>query len=142
MKLFVLLLAATVAGCGGDGSSIVDAAAVDGDECSLASGCNPISQTGCEADQKCTWQQVTETEGWIACVPDGTVALGDACTTMEPGETMGYDDCARGGYCRGVCKEICTDAPDSCELQTSECVVYAGVFDECVDVGTGLCEPI
>jgi hypothetical protein len=139
----VIVLLVLVAACGDDGGSSPIDASTEPDAILCGSTCNPFSQTGCAADEKCTWQQITETEGVVACVPDGTVALGDVCTIMDPGETAGYDDCVGGTFCRGVCKEICVDAPDSCPDMQAACAVYVGVFDgECVDVTYGLCEPI
>jgi hypothetical protein len=102
--------------------------------------CNPVTQDGCDTGEKCTWQDVTDTLGRIACVPDGMVAIGESCMLLPPGETAGYDDCAAGAYCQmGTCQEICRDAPDSCDSTTSACSSYSGLF-EGAKVSTGLCD--
>ncbi len=109
--------------------------------------CNPVEQTGCEAGEKCTWitvvdgtQAMPDGVGLVGCVADGTAGIGEACTEGAPGEATGFDTCAAGGYCiRNVCQEVCTDVPDSCDLATSACGSYRGVF-----VGTtpriGVCD--
>jgi hypothetical protein len=137
---FGALMIGLLAACGDDGgTSFVDAAADDVDA-DVPAACNPVAQTGCEAGEKCTWQDVTDTLGRIACVPNGTVAVGGACTFLPPGETAGYDDCVAGAYClSGSCQEICTDAPDSCDTATSACSSYSGLF-EGADVSTGVCD--
>lgn len=153
--LFTGLLS-VVAACGG-GDSAPDAPDLCvGDNCVDGGGdvdatpplaCNPVAQTGCEADQKCTWITVldgTEEDpdgvGLVGCVDNGAVAIGDACTSGEPGETTGFDNCARGGYCiAGTCQEICTDAPDSCDSATSACGRYTGVFNDTNPV-IGVCD--
>jgi len=142
MKHVLFALAGLAAACDGKEAAVVDAEQPQEADACFRDTCNPLSQTGCEAGQKCTWQHHTEDSGRVACVPDGTVALGDACTFLEPGETTGYDDCASGGYCRGVCKAICEDAPDSCPAKQAACMVYAGIFEECGQPFAGLCEPI
>jgi hypothetical protein len=142
MKTCFLTLAPLVVACGDDVPAIVDAEPpldVDTGGCfAIFDACNPVAQTGCEAGRKCTWQHHTKDDGRVACVPEGSVAIGGACVFLPPGETGGYDDCVRGTYCRGVCKEICVDAPDSCPLGT-ECTVYPGIFT--CSAGSGVCEP-
>jgi hypothetical protein len=104
--------------------------------------CDLIAQTGCEAGEKCTWQDVTDSLGRIACVPAGTVAIGGTCTVLAPGETAGYDDCVIGAYClEVVCLEICTDAPDSCDTAAAACTVRPEIFGG-ANVPTGVCEPL
>jgi hypothetical protein len=140
-------IALLVTACGGDAPVQVDAEPLpDAEPClsqPMLSACNAVDQTGCEADQKCTWQYDTDRTGRPACVPAGTVAVGEACTFLPPGQTGGYDDCVGGAFCHdGVCKVICTVAPNSCEpFETVECVHYEGAFD-CMDVVTGVCEPL
>jgi hypothetical protein len=104
-----------------DGAPPVDAsepvfdAGLDG---GVAGACNPITQQGCDAGEKCSWLVVQEDPflGRTDCVPDGTVAVGGACTEGPPGETTGYDDCAAGSLCiAGMCKTICSIEPDSLE---------------------------
>jgi hypothetical protein len=80
--------------------------------------CDTVSQHGCAAGQKCTWVTIPSMQrgGEVTCVPDGSVPLGGACTEGTPGETTGYDNCAKGGLCsNGSCVELCGDSPgDTC----------------------------
>lgn len=103
--------------------------------------CNPVAQTGCQADEKCS-QLIESDNPFLArttCVPDGNVPNGGMCMDGTPGPTTGYDDCAAGNLCTGgTCLEICTQAPDSCP-QGEACVPYADTFDD-LD-GVGMCNP-
>src|SRR5690349_6659692 len=108
---------AVAASCGGDrwqghGDDIVDSYSEP-----LPGVCSPLMQTGCHADEKCTWIVDATTPmyvGHIGCVPDGTARLGSACEYGAPGAT-GYDNCMMGGVCSayahpgsaGVCDQIC-----------------------------------
>jgi hypothetical protein len=94
--------------------------------------CNPLTQTGCAASEKCTWitdQTTPQRIGHIGCTPTGTVETGCACTTGLPGST-GYDDCQKGSICQqGVCKQICDNQGGSPQCDASfACVTYAGLF--------------
>jgi hypothetical protein len=104
--------------------------------------CNPVAQTGCATGEKCTWLDETADLGRIACVPDGTAAIGEACTSGAPGPTTGFDTCAAGGYCiASVCSEICTEAPDSC-AEGSSCTVYTNLFDAMTGACSFNCNPV
>src|SRR5437016_6095766 len=57
--------------------------------------CNPLTQTGCCAPEKCTWYidaTAPTPLGHIDCAPEGVIPLGGACTYGPPG-TMGFDNC-------------------------------------------------
>src|SRR5262244_3631108 len=57
--------------------------------------CNPLTQAGCAAGEKCTWlldALMPQYVGHIGCVPDGTANVGEACIYGAPGVT-GYDGC-------------------------------------------------
>src|ERR1041384_8183405 len=62
--------------------------------------CNPLTQTGCNAGEKCTWinDQDNPPIGHVGCAPDGTIALDGACTD-PPAGPMGYDTCVKGTVC-------------------------------------------
>ncbi len=140
--LFIGLLAACGGGDDGD-ISLIDA----GDETpDMSEACNPVAQTGCGADEKCTWITIDAANdvGTLGCVPDGSVATGSACTQGTPGETTGYDNCQAGNICiYSVCEEICTDSPDSCG-STSSCSSYSGLFPDTSSYGACdfLCDPV
>ncbi|MCB9564047.1 MAG: hypothetical protein H6709_10165 [Kofleriaceae bacterium] len=146
--LFVGLLSVGAAACGG-GSDTPDAninlvdSATGPD--AQTTECNLLTNQGCATGEKCTWIDVTADLGKIGCATDGTVAVGGACTTGQPGETTGFDNCVGGSYCLGgVCEAICSQSPDSCDPATSTCSSYAGLFDGApVDLGVCdfLCNP-
>ncbi|HEU5060990.1 MAG TPA: hypothetical protein VFU21_30880, partial [Kofleriaceae bacterium] len=113
--LFMGIASSGLLACGGDDDStdgimFADSAPVD-------EGCNPVTQEGCADGEKCSWLVVQEDPflGRTDCVPDGTVAVGDACTEGTPGEETGFDNCAAGGLCLGeICRTICNIDPDTC----------------------------
>jgi hypothetical protein len=108
--------------------------------------CDPVAQDCC-AGHKCSWLTVQDDEsgylGRTACVPDGTVATGDACSEGAPGETTGFDDCAAGGLCvDGTCEAICTAEPDSCGPAAEfACSFYADLFTDDPNDNLGVCDP-
>jgi hypothetical protein len=112
---------------GASGASGSDAAAGSGAAGAAggASDCNPVAQTGCGADQRCTWITTSDTTGHAACLADGTVAVGGACTQGPDGETTGFDNCKRGLTCVDyTCESICKASPDSCGFGYA-CIVYS-----------------
>lgn len=137
------LLAGVVAACGGK-PTLVDG----GTDAALT--CDPIAQTGCMANEKCTWivdidgtGDMTDI-GHIGCVANGTLALGADCTD---GTQAGPDNCAAGELCIArKCKPICDtqlvsgSAPGACPNDYS-CSVYAGVFESSGNPIAGVCEP-
>ena len=163
-----LVVVVMVIGCGGDDdSSARDDAAVadpdarpvdasidvrDGDPAADAEpggdsgpvgACNPITQAGCAAGQKCTWLTVQEEPflGRTDCVPDGDVEIGGACVEGPPGETTGYDDCAAGGLCvNDLCRAICSIEPESCG-EGFACSAYTNTFSDDAAGNTGVCDP-
>jgi hypothetical protein len=126
--------------CGGDDDSVHFAdAGIDG-----GGTCNPVTQTGCDTGQKCSWLVVSDEPflGRTACVTDGTVAVGDACTEGAPGETTGFDDCAAGGLCiHSKCKAICSVDPPSC-TEGYNCATYENVFSDDTTSNTGVCDTV
>jgi hypothetical protein len=145
-------LAVVGAACGGNSSnnnkntnktiSLPDSSTVD----TSSMICNPLTQTGCQAGQKCTW--VTDATmpmplGHIDCVPDGTVQAGAACTN-GPAGPMGYDNCVKGNYCEGsVCKSICDPQGGAPMCPTNfACSEYEGLFGPVGQpVVAGVCDP-
>lgn len=139
--VFIGLLAA----CGGGDDTMIDVIdAGEGPDASQA--CNPVSQTGCGVDEKCTWINIDSMNdvGTLGCVADGSVATLGACTFGPDGETTGFDNCEAGNICiYSVCEEICTDAPDSCGANTA-CSSYAGLFPDTSTYGACdfTCDPV
>jgi len=144
-------LAVAFGGCGGCGDGNAD---VDGGN-DAPSGdapfplCDPVLQTGCGPDEKCTWVWVTDgSEPWDGrydCAADGSVAVGDDCERVEEGT----DDCAAGSFCfgpgdgTGRCEAFCTMVPNSCPNNYA-CGLFAGLTDALPTVGlcSFLCDPI
>lgn len=96
--------------------------------------CDPIANTGCvPGTERCAWFHDGSGGGEARCVPQGTAAVGAACTTPS----TGTDECVGGAGCvESVCRETCdTSAP--CEAGFS-CVHFEGVFDAPDD---GYCLP-
>ncbi|HUS68954.1 MAG TPA: hypothetical protein VMZ28_30670 [Kofleriaceae bacterium] len=130
--------------------------------------CNPVTQQGCAEGEKCSWivAQVTPTFlGQTACVRDGNVDLGGACSDncIEKGSTdigeacsetnapdststppvIGTDDCKAGGVCiNSVCTEVC-QGQDTCGAENA-CVGYGDLFTDFEDVGacSPTCDPL
>ncbi len=117
-----LLMLLALASCEGSSNSdrwtchcTLDADVVDA---TAGVDCNPVTQLGCEADEKCS-QVVESEEPFLArttCVPDGIVATSEACSLGQPGAATGFDDCVAGDICiAGTCERICSNGPsDSC----------------------------
>jgi len=110
--------------------------------------CNVLTQTGCNANEKCTWFEDDMSDppiGHIGCAPNGDKAIGAACTTGAPGAT-GYDDCVAGAVCQGgECEQICDHQGGSpmCAANFG-CVRISGLFGPAQSSdppAAGVCEP-
>jgi hypothetical protein len=105
--------------------------------------CNPVSQTGCGAGQRCAWIYTSQTAGHTGCVADGTANLGAACAYGPLGATTGFDNCKKGTACiSSVCKTICNAnaVPDACPTNYL-CGLYANApFDLDGTLGIGFCD--
>jgi hypothetical protein len=127
---------------GGDAGGGADSGSVSCDPNGLP------GMQGCLLGQKCTWVSIQDTPeplGKLACVPDGTVALGGACTVGPVGETTGYDNCSAGLYCiNSTCQEICSfegNAALACPTGFN-CTGYADTFANGDDNPVaGICSP-
>jgi hypothetical protein len=136
--LAVLLIGLTA--CGNDPKVIVFDASGDNLRC------NPLTQSGCEAGEKCAnriLQGGVNPIIEITCVPDGTVAIDGACTYGAFGES-GYSNCKAGGECigtrNGVCKQICDhQTKGSCDANHA-CGTYASFFESNNKTVAGVCE--
>ena len=103
--------------------------------------CDPLAQTSCPANERCSWVATSPTAGHAVCLPDGTVAQGGACAAGAYGETTGFDDCRRGLACaNGQCQPICKTSPDSCGAHFL-CTNYSSVFYSNGTTVAGVCAP-
>ena len=135
---FGALLVGLLVACGGGGDSkkivLPDTGTTD-----APMACNPLTQAGCAAGEKCTWlvdALMPQYVGHVGCAPDGTANVGDACMYGAAG-TTGYDNCKAGSVCShytsmtpGVCKQLC-DQQGGMPACDSEhvCVTYASLFE-------------
>jgi hypothetical protein len=145
----VFVWVTTLMACGGDDDddvTIVDSGVVDA---TVEQKCDPVAQEGCEAGEKCAQLTVSAGPPLLVrtdCVPEGDVAIGEACMIGAPGEDTGYDDCVAGAQCvNDLCRPICSSPPDSCGKDLS-CSFFVDLFDdiETTDVGvcTEVCDPV
>lgn len=101
--------------------------------------CNPLTQAGCAANEKCTWlidATMPQYVGHVGCAPDGDVAVDGDCTYGAAGAT-GYDNCAKGNVCSqfsqpgmmGKCKQLCDQqgGTPTCD-DNHVCVTYSDLF--------------
>ncbi|MGE0870276.1 MAG: hypothetical protein AB7P03_17050 [Kofleriaceae bacterium] len=151
------LFVGLVAACGGGGSKsdknnnndnnndimLIDSSTTP--DAPVTAACNPNAQTGCQAGEKCTWitdQEEPNPIGHVGCVPDGTIAVGDACTEGPPGP-MGYDQCVKGAVCiAGECKTICnTGGGDPMCDSNYSCERYSDLFEVGGTTIAGVCDP-
>jgi hypothetical protein len=103
--------------------------------------CDPRAQTGCEPGEKCATRYLTRDLSEIACVPDGTVEIGGACTFSM--EEIGYSNCKAGGECvSDICKQICDHQGGSPKCDASHaCSLYEDVFESNNIAVAGVCDP-
>jgi hypothetical protein len=143
--LFAGLLVATGA-CGGDDHPHITLDAGSG-----STTCDPLKQTGCAANEKCTWlldALMPQYVGHIGCAPNGTAAVDETCVYGAPG-TSGYDNCKAGLVCgnyRGgedVCKALCDQQGGMPECDgTHVCVIYSSLFStgDTTPPAAGVCD--
>jgi hypothetical protein len=152
-KLALGALFAVLVACGGGDSDppmLIDAPGNDGP----SAACNPVAQTGCAANQKCTWiidQVVPQEVGHVGCAPlDGNeVAVGAAC--KDASDTGGpppgsADNCAKGSVCIAeICETICdpqmVGTASGCGADFA-CGRYIGLFEIGGTNIAGACDPL
>ncbi len=145
---FGSLLVGLLVACGGGDKTIK---VIDGNTVDDVGVCNPLTQAGCEAGQKCSWivdALMPQYVGHVGCVPDGTAAAGDACMFGAPGEA-GFDNCSKGTVCgnyrggAGVCKKVCDQqGGEPMCASTHVCVTYSGLFStgDTTPAAGGVCD--
>lgn len=139
-KLALAALLIGLVACDGGGSNVIP---TDADPDPLR--CDPRTQTGCEAGQKCANRLLLPEPNVISeitCVPDGTVELGGACE-IGPAGALGYSDCRAGGECvNDICKQICDHQGGSPKCAADHaCATYTNVLESNGMSVAGLCEP-
>jgi hypothetical protein len=147
-KLALGILVAVIAACGG-GDKKKDIIIVDSPTGGSSDGgdaCNVLAQTGCAANEKCSWIHDATTPtplGHVGCAPNGTVAVSGTCM-YGPDGAMGYDNCLGGLVCQsGKCKTICDPAGGTpmCPAMFG-CGTYEGLFGPVGQpVSAGVCDP-
>jgi hypothetical protein len=133
-------------GGGGSNSTVVIQPDGSGGGDSGPGVCNPLTQTGCNAGEKCTWisDQDDPPIGHVGCAPEAAAPkqIDEVCTD-PPAGPMGYDDCAKGSVClAGVCKQICdvNGGDPTCDTNHS-CTRYADFFEVGGNAVAGVCDP-
>ena len=134
--------AGTTNASGGAGGGTAGTHGTDGGtDAAPPTPCDPLAQTSCPANERCSWVATSPTAGHAVCLPDGTVAQGGACAAGAYGETTGFDDCRRGLACaNGQCQTICKTSPDSCGAHFL-CTNYSSVFYSNGTTVAGVCAP-
>ena len=148
LAAIALSLAACSAGDNYDPPVYLADAALDGtpDACvePYTTPCNPLQQTGCPAESRCTWIRIDEQIGRADCGPVGTKALGEPCGFTRPMVCGGFvDDCGRGAACTdGICRAICDHQGGSpaCEAGMT-CERVPGLFAYGGAQHAGTCVP-
>jgi len=106
--------------------------------------CDPRAQEGCATGEKCatrTLQATPDEISDVACVPDGTVAIGGACTLS--GGDVGYSSCKAGGECvNGVCRQVCDQQAGASACEASyACATHRGILQSEDKLLAGTCDP-
>lgn len=163
-KLVLGAMFGLLAACGGgdespDARIIRDGGGGGGIDAGNPGACNILTQTGCDAGQKCAWVRVQVSAatqlGQLACVPDGTVAVDGQCQYGAQGATTGFDNCQAGLVClassatdmaQGTCRTICdlAEATASAACPTNfACGAYSSFFENEGDPmpAAGVCDP-
>jgi hypothetical protein len=140
--LVVLALLAGACGQGDDGGARAEA-------------CAPALQTGCGADEKCTWIRAeagtSQQLGLLGCAPAGDQGEDAECRYGAAGEATGYDDCAPGLVCladpsieraAGTCRPICDLAAAGACGDDFACSAYVSFFhNRSEPAQAGVCDP-
>jgi hypothetical protein len=126
---------------GGNGGGASGTSGRDAGTDAALTPCDPLAQTSCLSNERCSWVATSPTAGHAGCLPDGAVAQGGACAAGAYGETTGFDNCRRGLACaNGQCQPICKTSPDSCGAHFV-CTNYSSVFYSNGTSVAGVCAP-
>lgn len=125
-----------------DASTLPPDAALPPDGPPALGPCDPVSQSGCNPDQKCsiTPQPNPVLPPVVACVPrTGARQALESCSRATPTQA---DDCAPGLACRGQadprCLAFCADSPDD-TCPASEMCLFAEDLDSDLTIDVQYC---
>lgn len=125
-----------------DDASIDGGGPIDGSDPSdtgTIGPCDPVTQAGCGAGERCTWILANSGVGAFECRPDGTLEMHAECTASS---NDAPDDCGRGLVCVGTCEKLCDLAsPGSCAPGFA-CSAYSGLSDTGIGACTATCDPV
>ena len=105
--------------------------------CGLQCTCNPLTQTGCNAQEKCTWVLGGICGSHIGCGSTGTTPRGAACEYAQH-----FDGCAKGDVCTGgTCRKICDHNGGEPRCEAGETCAEVDAFIDGVGHLAGVCLP-
>jgi hypothetical protein len=117
------------AGDGGGADACVPSQAIADCMSQVGLVCDPVCQSGCCGDQKCTTlndrSALDSLSGKLGCVPAGTTKqLLDPCLPSNAGTPNRYDDCLPGLICidgdqKALCFKLCRTSDDCASLGTA-----------------------
>jgi len=105
--------------------------------CGSGSTCNPLTQAGCNLDEKCTWILQGSCGPHIGCTTIGTGIRGNACS-----HALGFDPCAKADLCTsGACRKICDHQGGEPRCDAGETCTEVDAFTDGAGHLAGACLP-
>lgn len=151
LALGVVFFVAALAACGGSKRPQLLTDSNDGD--SGSGVCDPLMQTGCNTNEKCTWvvdidgvPGQSDPVGHIGCVTlTGAEVARDADCMTNMAAQGGADNCSKGDICVATkCKAVCdfnkAAGAQGCPGMHS-CTRYANLFVVSGMIAFGACDP-
>lgn len=126
-----------------DAYALVDASRVDANATSdtTSAACDPITNTGCPANEQCTADVIRDNNDAGYCVPIGNLQLGSACTsTCNGSNEMCQSDCEAKTACTAAgidphqtCRQLCVLNTPTVGCPTGQlCASFAdGIYGVC-----------
>jgi hypothetical protein len=113
----------------------------------MSKKCDPLCQTGCNCQEKCSAITTGAMSGTLTCnvpLPSRARALGEACDVSSGGTAQQTDNCAPGLVCRddacgSRCYKLCKIDAD-CPMST--CTIDLGGGTKVCDVQATTCNPV
>lgn len=128
----------------------IDAAVPEPDAPPQVEECNPVTQQGCDDDEKCSFvvtraEEGVAVEGETRCIDAAAAELaeGASCSYATVGTERVDRNCQPGLQCTsltdgGTCRAICSPISSSCGVEKT-CQMIGGLFED--RSSTGLCTP-